>query len=117
MDFKKLFGRFGTSSAFVKRTVPPGITSAQKVALNRRGNVLFNSGDVEAARRIFETTGYSDGLSRVGDHYKSQNRLMDALKMYWMAPDRTKCEPIFMQIAEVMRNIINEGEEEVPGDE
>lgn len=105
-----MFGKFGNTNAFVKTTVPPNITSAQKVALNRRGNVLINSGDVEGARRIFETTGYSDGLSRVGDYYKSQNRLVDALRMYWMAPDRVKCEPLFMQIAGIMRNLIREEE-------
>jgi len=110
MDFKNVFGRFGNANAFVKTTVPPAITSAQKVALNRKGNVLFNSGDVEGARRIFETTGYSDGLSRVGDHYKSQNRPIDALRMYWMAPDRVKCEPLFMKLAEIMRNLIREEE-------
>ena len=115
MDSKKIFGKFENSNVFVKTTVPPNITSAQKVALNRRGNMLFNSGDIENARRIFETTGYSDGLSRVGDYYKSKNRFLDALRMYWMAPDRAKCEPMFMQLAEIMRNLIRE--EEGPGHE
>ncbi|MCL2600364.1 MAG: hypothetical protein FWD88_04195 [Treponema sp.] len=110
MDYKKVFGKFGNANVFVKTTVPPGITSAQKVALNRKGNMLFNSGDVEGARRIFETTGYSDGLSRVGDHYKSQNRFVDALRMYWIAPDRVKCEPLFIKIAEIMRSLIREDE-------
>jgi len=50
MDYKKVFGKFGNANVFVKTTVPPGITSAQKVALNRKGNMLFNSGDVEGAR-------------------------------------------------------------------
>jgi len=111
MDFEKFFGRFEKSNAFVKTTVPAGVTSAQKVALNRKGNMLFNSGDIEGARRIFETTGYSDGLSRVGDHYKSQNRFVDALRMYWIAPDRAKCEPMFMKIAEIMRTLIREEED------
>ena len=110
MDFKKVFGNFENANVFVKTTVPPKITSAQKVQLNRQGNMLFNSGDIENARRIFETTGYSDGLSRVGDYYKSQNRFLEALKMYWMAPDRVKCEPMFMQLAEIMRNLIREEE-------
>jgi len=112
MDYKKVFGRFGgEASAFVKTTVPPGITSAQKAALNRRGNVLFNAGDIEGARRIFEVTGYSDGLSRVGDHYRSQNRFIDALRMYWVAPDRAKCEPLFEKLADIMRSLIREDEE------
>jgi len=111
MDYKNVFDKFGTANVFVKTTVPPKIDSAQKAALNRRGNTLFNSGDVESARRIFEATGYSDGLSRVGDHYKSQNRFVDALRMYWMAPDRVKCEPLFMKLADVMRNLIHEDED------
>jgi len=110
MDLKKVFDKFGDESVFVKTTVPPNISSAQKVALNRRGNVLFNSGDVEGARRIFEVTGYSDGLSRVGDHYKAQNRFIDALRMYWMAPDRVKCEPLFEKMADIVRNLIREEE-------
>jgi len=110
MDYKKAFGKHGGASAFIKTTLPPSVTSAQKVALNRKGNALFNSGDVEGARRIFETTGYSDGLSRVGDHYKSQNRFVDALRMYWLAPDRVKCEPLLINLAEVMRGLISEDE-------
>jgi hypothetical protein len=115
MDFKKVFGKFDDSNTFVRTTVPPKITSAQKAALNRRGNVLFNSGDTEGARRIFETTGYSDGISRVGDRYKAEGRPLDALQMYWMAPDRTKCEPLFMSLAEIVRGMLDE--KEVPGDE
>jgi len=110
MDIKKIFGKHGDATAFVKTTVPPKITSSQKVALNRRGNVLFNEGDVEGARRIFEVTGYSDGLSRVGDYYKSQNRLVDALRMYWIAPDRAKSEPLIEKLAIVMRSMIREDE-------
>jgi hypothetical protein len=110
MDYKKVFGKHENDGAFEKITVPPTITSSQKVALNRRGNVLFNEGDVEGARRIFEVTGYSDGLSRVGDHYKSKNRLLDALRMYWIAPDRSKCEPLLEKLAVIMRNMIREDE-------
>ena len=80
--------------------------SAKKAALNRKGNVLFNAGDIEGARRIFLTTGYSDGLSRVGDSYKAQNKLIDALKMYWIAPDRGKAEPLISQLAMLIKNMI-----------
>jgi len=115
MDIKKIFGKHGSASAFVKTTVPPRITSSQKVALNRRGNVLFNEGDVEGARRIFEATGYSDGLTRVGDYYKSQNRPIDALRMYWIAPDRAKSEPLIERLATILRSMIRE--DEVPENE
>ena len=109
MDYRKIFEKFDDQSGFIKTTAPVRVDSAQKAALNRKGNVLFNSGDIEGARRIFLTTGYSDGISRVGDYYKSQNRLVDALQMYWIAPDRTKYEPLLMQLAGIMQNLIHEG--------
>jgi len=114
MDYKKIFEKFEDNSGFIKTTVPSGIGSTQKAALNRKGNVLFNSGDIEGARRIFQTTGYSDGLSRVGDYYKSQNRPIEALRMYWIAPDRTKSEPLIMQLAGIMQQLTHE---EGPADE
>jgi tetratricopeptide (TPR) repeat protein len=110
MDYKKIFEQFEGESGFIKVTVPAGIDSSQKAALNRKGNILFNSGDIEGAKRIFQTTGYSDGLSRVGDYYKSQNRLLEALQMYWIAPDRTKSEPLVMHLAELIQQLIYEEE-------
>jgi tetratricopeptide (TPR) repeat protein len=111
MDYKKVFDKFGEQNIFVKTARSPAVEGPQKAALNRRGNELYNAGNVEAARRIFLTTGYSDGLSRVGDYYKSQGRLLDALKMYRIAPDKTKSEPIIMQLAAFLQGIIHEGED------
>ncbi|MDR2922825.1 MAG: hypothetical protein LBU85_05735 [Treponema sp.] len=114
MDYKKIFEKFEKTEGeniFVKTTVPSSVEGAQKAALNRKGNMLFNSGDIEGARRIFMTTGYSDGLSRVGDYYKSQNRLVEALRMYWIAPDRTKCEPLIMELSGLIKQLV-EGDEE-----
>jgi hypothetical protein len=39
--------------------------------------------------------------------------------MYRIAPDKTKCEPLFMQIAETIRALINDenDKEEESGDE
>jgi hypothetical protein len=108
MDYKKFFENFESENVFVKTTARPSIDGPQKAALNRKGNVLLNAGDVEGARRIFLTTGYSDGLSRVGDRYRAQGRPLDALKMYWIAPDRTKAEPIMTQLSLLMRNLIQE---------
>jgi hypothetical protein len=80
--------------------------SQTKAALNRKGNELLNCGDVEAARRIFLTTGYSDGLSRVGDYYKKYNRPLDALQMYWIAPDKRKARPLIMDLALLIKDMI-----------
>jgi hypothetical protein len=108
MNYQQVFERFESPQGFIKTTVNPSIDGATKAALNRKGNGLFNDGDAEGARRIFLTTGYSDGLSRVGDYYKSQGRLLDALKMYWIAPDRTKADPIIQQLSEIIRYFLNE---------
>jgi hypothetical protein len=110
MDIKKAFEKFDEENVFIKISVPSTIDSTLKTALNRKGNVLFNSGDIEGARRIFMTTGYSDGLSRVGDYYKSQNRPVEALRMYKLAHDETKSEPIITKLADVIRNLIQDEE-------
>ncbi|MDR0622958.1 MAG: hypothetical protein LBG10_00825 [Treponema sp.] len=108
MDYKKFFEKFETQNVFVKTTKSPPIDGSQKAALNRKGNILYNAGNIEAARRIFLTTGYSDGLSRIGDYYQSQGRDIDALRMYWIAPDRTKSEPIIMRISALLQGLIHE---------
>jgi hypothetical protein len=116
MDYKKIFDKFEDENVFIKTTVQPFMDSAQKAALNRKANVLYNSGDVEGARRIFMATGYSDGLCRIGDYYKSQNRLVEALHMYWIAPDRTKAEPLIMQAALIIQGLVSETTDTSPID-
>lgn len=111
MDYKKCFERVEDQNVFVKTTKVPAIDGNMKAALNRRGNILYNSGDIEGAKRIFLTTGYSDGLSRIGDYYKSEGRLLDALRMYWIAPDHTKSEPIIVQLADLVKDLIHEEED------
>ena len=114
MNNKKEFEKFESHRGFIKETIPASIDGGKKAALNRKGNILYNSGDIETARRIFLTTGYSDGLSRIGDYYKSQSRMIDALRMYWIAPDRTKSGPIIMQLSELIRNLLQQtGEERI----
>jgi len=111
MDNKKLFEKFDGQSSFIKVTTPGPIESPQKAALNLKGNQLFNKGDIEGAKRVFMTTGYSDGLARVGDFYKSKDRPLEALRMYWLAPDRTKSEPLIEQLAGVLQGLLQEDEE------
>jgi tetratricopeptide (TPR) repeat protein len=110
MDYKKVFEKYGDENFFVKKTTGSRLDDALKIPLNRKGNALYNQGKIEDARRIFITTGYSDGLSRIGDYYKSQGRFLDALKMYWIAPDRAKAEPIIIRLSEIIRNLTNEEE-------
>jgi hypothetical protein len=104
-----VFQRFG-DPGFIKTVERPAIDSAQKAALNRKGNTLFNAGDIEGARRIFLTTGYSDGITRVGDKYQEAGRSLDALKMYWIAPDRTKAEAIIVRLSTVIEKMMRDEE-------
>ncbi|MDR1900718.1 MAG: hypothetical protein LBQ88_00345 [Treponema sp.] len=108
MKYQNLFDKFDEQNKFIKTVEKPAIDGPQKAALNRKGNALFNAGDIEGAKRIFLTTGYSDGLSRIGDSYKSEGKYLDALRMYWIAPDRTKSEPIIMQLSELLKSLIHE---------
>ncbi|MCL2809218.1 MAG: hypothetical protein FWD24_04020 [Treponema sp.] len=109
---KEILEKFDDQNAFIKVTTPAGVEGSQKAALNRKGNQMFNDGNIEGARRIFMTTGYSDGLSRVGDYYKQNNRLIEALRMYWTAPDRKKSQPLIDKLAIVLQSLINEQEPE-----
>ena len=109
MDYKSVFEKTEGQNGFIKTTLKPvAMDGEKKAALNRKGNMLYNSGDIEGARRIFLTTGYSDGLVRVGDFYKSKGRPLDALKMYWIAPNRKKAEPIIEQLSLVIQSLIHD---------
>jgi len=106
------FERFAGEQVFIKETAkgPANLflSSAQKAELNRKGNALLNGGDVEGARRVFLTTGYSDGLSRVGDAYKKQGRVLDALNLYLRAPDRGKANEVYLGLALLIKGLIHE---------
>lgn len=112
MDYQRIFEKVHDQSSFIKTTSLPSIDGQQKAALNRKGNMLYNSGDIEGARRIFLTTGYSDGLVRIGDFYQSKGRSLDALRMYWIAPDRSKAEPIIVQLSAVIQNLLQNEDSE-----
>jgi len=109
LDQKKTadFSRF-RELGLIKSVDAPiqNLSAEQKAALNRKGNQFYNEGEIEAARRIFVTTGYSDGLTRIGDHYLSKGREIDALKMFWLAHNKRKAEPLIGKIAQVIESLI-----------
>lgn len=84
------------------------LSDAQKAALIRKGNELFNAGKVEQAKRIFLTTGYTDGLVRVGDYYYKRLDLFEAIRMYWLAPAPDKKQLIVEQMASTVHRWLNE---------
>lgn len=95
---------------FIKVTDNPvkGLTADQKVILNRKANAMFNNGNIEDARRIFITTGYSDGLTRVGDYYMNKNQSLKALKAYYLAHNKRDAEPIYEDIAKLISKLITD---------
>lgn len=95
---------------FIKVTDNPvnGLTPEQKVILNRKANVMFNSGNIEDARRIYITTGYSDGLTRVGDYYMNKNESLKALKAYYLAHNQRDAEPIYSDIAKIVSTLLKD---------
>ena len=85
------------------------LSSTQRVALVRKGNELFNAGRIEEAKKIFITTRYGDGLTRIGDYYWEKHDPLEALRMYWIAPAPKKREQLVERTAEVVRSWIGEG--------
>ena len=76
-----------------------------KVFNTIRGNV---HGDVEESKRIFLTTGYTDGIMRIGDYHFQRGELLEAYKMYWLAPAPDKVEMMTEQMAAIVRKWLND---------
>jgi len=84
------------------------LTDHQKVVLMRRGNEFFNNGDVEQAKRIFLTIGYTDGIIRIGEYYYSHQKPFEAFKMFKLAPAPKRVENMIEQMTNVVRKWIEE---------
>ena len=93
---------------FIKTSELPvnTLTAEQKARLNLRGNELYNKKDIVAAERIFITTGYSDGLARIGDYYANKNEQLKALKFYHLAHNTYKEGILLDKLAEIIRILI-----------
>ncbi len=107
---KKTLDEHEIPDGFIKVTEKPlqGLTSEQKVILNRKGNMLFNQGRIEEACRIFITTGYSDGLTRIGDGYMKKQQALTALKYYILAHNHNKSDSVYQKIADIISMLIRE---------
>jgi hypothetical protein len=84
------------------------LTPERKVKLLRKGNQLFNEGDIETAGKIFVTIGYTDGMIRVGDYYYNHNHPLEALKMYKAAPAPQKVDFLISKMAQVVRSWLSD---------
>ena len=111
MKYDGVFDKF-SGEGFIKtsRGGSKNLSAQQRVVLNRKGNELLNKGDLETAKRIFITTGYSDGLIRIGNHYMSKNEPVEALQMYWLAPDRRRSGALIERMAGIIQKWLREEE-------
>lgn len=110
---KKEFDRFPGEGLIKTTDVPKDdLETASKVQLNRRGNEFFNAGKIEQARRLFQTTGYSDGLIRVGDWYRENHKPVEALKMYKLAHDDDRSGALIEKMALVVQNLLHEEDQD-----
>ena len=109
-EFKKVVKDHEIPNGFIKVTDKPigALRSEQKAVLNRKGNMLFNEGKIEEACRIFVTTGYSDGLTRIGDVYSKKNESLTALKFYLLANNARKAEPMYEKLAKIVSVMLKE---------
>lgn len=82
------------------------LTSEQKALLARKGNEAFGAGQIEQARKIFVTIGYSDGMIRVGDWYWEKGNPYEAYRMYKLAPAPEKAEMIIKRMAAVISRLL-----------
>jgi hypothetical protein len=87
------------------------LSNEQKVALIRKGNELFNQKQYDLAKKLFLTTGYSDGLIRLGNLYLEQNMPLEAFRMYWLAPDKKKVDTMLEKTISIIKKWLKEGEE------
>lgn len=107
-DIKKTLSEHEIPNGFIKVTERPitSLSSEQKAQLNRKGNVLFNQGNIDAACRIYITTGYSDGLTRIGDFYLKKNKTLEALKYYVLAHNKNKSDSIYEKLSKVLTALL-----------
>jgi hypothetical protein len=86
------------------------LPSAQKAALIRKGNELFNAGEIKQAARIFITTSYSDGLIRVGDYYLKNGKPYEAVRFFWLSKSPDHISKISQRMAIIIREWLEEEE-------
>jgi hypothetical protein len=97
----------------ISQSQAAGLSKQQRVALIRKGNELFNQKKYDLAKKIFLTTGYSDGLIRLGNLYLDQKMPLEAFRMYWLAPDRKKVDAMLEKTVLIIKKWLEEGEQDV----
>jgi hypothetical protein len=98
---------------FLKLSLEKAVLEPQaRAALIRKGNELLNQGKHELAKRIFLTAGYADGLVRLGEHYETVGKPLEAFRMYWLAKYRKKIDPAIEIMAKSLRRWLRDGRDD-----
>jgi DNA-binding PadR family transcriptional regulator len=108
MDIDDILRKLPKDGFIKTGATPSPLPKEKKTALNRKGNQLFNEEKFEMAERIFVTTGYSDGLIRMGDHYAEIKEPLKAFKMYWLARYHKRTDPLVEKMAGIIKNWIRD---------
>jgi hypothetical protein len=97
-------------SGFLKISHPEAaaLPRDKRALLIRKGNELFNKEQIELAKKIFLTTGYTDGLIRLGDYYLGKNMALEAFRMYWLAPYPKRVNWMLERMVLVMKDWLKE---------
>ncbi|AAC65065.1 hypothetical protein [Treponema pallidum] len=82
------------------------LSDRDRALLNRRGNAYLNEGKLQEAARVFITTGYHDGLTRIGDVYMRKADVLTALRFYYFARNEQKMRPIVSALSVLIRCLI-----------
>jgi len=81
----------------------------ERVSLIRKGNELFNKGDITGAAAVFVKTGYRDGITRVADYYFFDKKLpLIALKFYKMVNRKDRVDEIFARMMYALGRLLKE---------
>jgi hypothetical protein len=86
----------------------PDVPEDKRIALIRKGNELFNNGQLDLAKKVFLTAGYQDGLVRLGDRYSEEKKPLEAFRMYWLAGHAAKTDKIVEKMSWIVRQWLHE---------
>jgi hypothetical protein len=87
--------------------------SKERVELIRRGNELFNKGEISKAAALFVKTDYRDGLTRIADYlFYDKKQPLVALKYYRMVNRQDKVSEIFERMVFALGRLL--GKESAP---
>lgn len=88
------------------------LKESERIELIRKGNQLFNEGNVEMAAKIFKATNYIDGLIRIGDYYYKKSQPLRALTYYKAANCKPRIEELAGKMFEVLKTWLEEDKSE-----